>query len=123
MNDDYELELSFSAPVEKLFQAVATEEGVRGWWTRFAEMDSRVGGRFHAAFPPAEFYATFTIGELTPPSLVLWECTDSRHPQSMGFHNLQDWIGTKIRFRCEADGDGSKLHFAHIGLGPLECAE
>jgi uncharacterized protein YndB with AHSA1/START domain len=40
-----------AAPQERVYEALTTTEGIRSWWTRDADLDSRIGGtgtfRFH----------------------------------------------------------------------------
>ncbi|MCF6137498.1 SRPBCC family protein [Pseudalkalibacillus berkeleyi] len=47
----------------------------------------------------------------------------SKHPESSGFDNLEDWVGTTIQFHIEPLIEGEcKLHFTHKGLTQaLEC--
>jgi uncharacterized protein YndB with AHSA1/START domain len=121
--DDLEIDLTFRAPAARVYEAIATESGVRGWWTELCEMDARVGGAASFRFPRTGFFAAVEIAALRPPSFVEWRCIDSQHPAAHGFADLKDWIGTTIRFAIEPlDAERSRLHFAHVGLGPLECA-
>src|SRR5262249_51239177 len=39
-----------NAAPEKVFTAIATQEGMRGWWTRDATLDSKVGGKAEFGF-------------------------------------------------------------------------
>ncbi len=34
---DFELHLQFAVPSERLFTALATLDGTKGWWTKFSE--------------------------------------------------------------------------------------
>jgi uncharacterized protein YndB with AHSA1/START domain len=36
--------IKIQASPEQVYQALATAEGIRNWWTRDAVLDSRVGG-------------------------------------------------------------------------------
>lgn len=124
LGPDFRMVLDFNASAEKLYDQVATQQGVRNWWTEVCEMDARVGGTASFRFPKADFYAVVRITGLEPHTLVEWECVDSKHPENSGYADLKDWIGTRIRFKIEAkDAGGSRLTFTHVGLAPLECAE
>ncbi len=121
---DFKLDLTYDAPPGELYRALATEQGVRGWWTRLCELDEEEGGEGSFRFPDADFYARMRVARLEPPRLVEWDCLDSKHPEDSGFVDLHDWIGTTLRFEIEGAGDGgSRLRFTHVGLVPLECAE
>jgi len=121
--DDLEINLELRAPSMRVYEAVATQEGVRRWWTELCEMDGRVGGRASFRFPRNGFYALVEITALEPGVRVEWRCIDSQHPAEHGFADLKDWIGTTIRFAVSPiDNERSRLRFAHVGLGPLECA-
>ena len=48
---------------------------------------------------------------------------DSRHDERMGYSDLADWIGTRIRFEVEDLGNGkSRLDFTRFDLNQLECS-
>jgi len=123
-NPDFQLHVDLPTDVETLYHQFATADGIRNWWTQTCSMDQREGGKARFDFPGADFFAEVVITKLDPPQRVAWKVTDSKHPQSKGWEDLRDWIGTEIHFECEAKPDGSStLHFAHKGLLPLECAE
>jgi uncharacterized protein YndB with AHSA1/START domain len=120
--DDFRLAYEFAAPVEKVYRQFATQAGVRNWWTIYCEMDERVGGRASFRFPSSDFYAVATIARLDPGRAVEWEVTDSKHPATSGFVDLNDWVGTRIAFEMEAIGpERTALRFAHRGLALKEC--
>ena len=119
---DFSMTLTFGVPASRLYRQFSTASGIRNWWTLTCELDEHVGGRGAFQFPKAGFYATVRIDKLEPDRCVEWFCTDSQHPESSGFDNLRDWIGTRLRFDIEPLGsDKSRLVFTHAGLAPLEC--
>lgn len=123
-DEDFRLELELPVDRETLYAQFATEAGIRNWWTEACSMDERVGGKARFDFPGAGFFAEVAIRQLDPPRVVAWEVTDSRHPESQGWQNLRDWIGTELRFEIEEAPEGTtRLHFTHKGLLPLECGE
>lgn len=123
--DDFEVVIEFDASPEVLYQAIASRDGPRRWWTRFAETREKVGEISDFQFPGAGFFAKMKIVALEPPMLVEWECVDSRHPEESGWSDLTDWVGTSVRFEISPrEAGGSTLHFTHVGLTPrLECYE
>jgi uncharacterized protein YndB with AHSA1/START domain len=116
------MKLEYAAPATKLYEQFATEQGVKNWWTVFCEMQPRAGGTASFRFPSSGFHAVVKILKLDAPNCVEWEVTDSKHPESSGFVDLNDWIGTRIRFDlCELPGGRSRLNFTHAGLKLKEC--
>ncbi len=119
---DFELQLQFAATSERVFAAVATIEGTKGWWTKFSEGSEEIGGRSSYRFPGAGFFAEMRTVRRDFPRLLEWDCVDSRHDPSTGYSDLTDWIGTRIRFEVQDLGNGeSRLDFIHSGLNELEC--
>ena len=119
---DFELYLRFAVPGERLFAALTTQEGVKGWWTRFCEGSEGVGGQSSFHFPGSGFFAVVKILRRDPPRTLEWECVDSLHNADTGYADLRDWIGTRIRFEIRDSGDGeSQLDFTHFRLNQLEC--
>src|SRR5689334_4764070 len=47
-----------NAPVEEVYRAVATADGVRQWWTRDVSGDAQVGGKLVFGFPSPDRGAT-----------------------------------------------------------------
>ncbi|MBY6036611.1 SRPBCC domain-containing protein [Fictibacillus nanhaiensis] len=125
MSNDVQYKLTLPVSAEKVYKAVATEEGVRDWWTKFADVGTKVGDLAEFRFPHAGFYAEAKIQSLIPNKLVEWNVIDSMHPEQTGFLNLRDWVGTTIKFEIESKAEEeSVLHFTHIGLSEkLECFE
>lgn len=125
MPNHFHRKLTLPVIAEKVYDAVATEEGVRDWWTVFTKLENEVGGLAEFRFPKAGFYVKAEITELVPNKLVEWKIVDSLHPESSGFQNLRDWEGTTIRFDIQPLSEKETvLQFTHIGLNEeLECFE
>lgn len=117
------MKLSLPVPVEKIYEAVSTQEGVRKWWTQFATVGNKIGSIAEFGFPKAGFYVRAEIQTLQSNQVVEWNVIDSMHPEASGFSNLRDWEGTIIRFEMEkVSVEDSVLNFTHIGLSEeLEC--
>lgn len=94
-------------PVEQVYRAITTAEGVRSWWTRDADLGESVGGmgvfRF-GAYGEGEHATRASIEELTPPTRVAWKTISSFRPE---------WSGTSIRFDLREEGRSTALLFAH----------
>ena len=120
---DFELHLQYAVPSsERVFSALATTDGAKGWWTRFGEVSESIGGQSSFHFPGDGFFAAMKILRREAPRLLEWECVDSKHNESAGYTDLRDWIDTRIRFEIAALGNGkSRLDFTHFRLNELEC--
>jgi uncharacterized protein YndB with AHSA1/START domain len=123
MSKDFQYTLRLPASAKNVYEAVFTEDGVRKWWTRFADVGQETGSIAEFRFPKDGFYVKAEIQSLVPSKLVAWRVIDSMHPEKSGFSNLRDWEGTLIRFEIEHVSENeSVLHFTHQGLTEeLEC--
>lgn len=121
--NDYRTTIDLEADAGTVYRAVATCEGISGWWTQFTTFDDREGSEALMRFPSAGFHARMRVDELKPSERVVWTCIDARHPPGVS-SQPDDWIGTRISFDIQSEGKGrSKLTFTHHGLRPLECAD
>jgi uncharacterized protein YndB with AHSA1/START domain len=92
---------------DRAYQAVATAEGIRNWWTRDTNLDSQVGGTAEFGFYGHRFVIRSTVDSLTPSKHVGWTNISSTHG---GFD------GTTITFDLCPDGSDTVLSFAHRGF-------
>jgi uncharacterized protein YndB with AHSA1/START domain len=112
---DYRREITVNAPVERLFDAIATRDGVRGWWTPLVSGSSDRGGTLRLEFEGMDEHIDLSVVVSRRPTEVEWSVVEHT--------SLDEWAGTKIRFEVSPAGDdGSRLAFQHVGLSPkLEC--
>ncbi len=94
-----------NAPIEEVYEAIATREGVSQWWTTTVEGDAHVGGELAFFFGGPDRAATMEVVESTPPSRVLWRCVQGP----------DEWVGTTVSFDLRANGDETVVLFAHAG--------
>lgn len=121
---NFELHLTFGVPADRLFAAIATEDGTKKWWTLSSKVSENIGGQSAFYFTSAGFHAVMKTLQRKSPRLLEWECIDSKHSEDTGHTNLHDWEGTRIRFEIRDLGDGrSQLDFTHTKLPQLECYE
>jgi uncharacterized protein YndB with AHSA1/START domain len=95
------------ASPERVYQELTTSEGVRNWWTRDADVDSKVGGTGEFRFRQGKSVTKVRVDELEPSVRVGWTVISSYHPE---------WIGTTITFDLRAEENGAALSFAHRGF-------
>ncbi|HKT31002.1 MAG TPA: SRPBCC domain-containing protein [Gammaproteobacteria bacterium] len=92
---------------EKAYQAIAAVEGVRNWWTRDADLDTRLGGRGEFRFANGKRVTKVEIEELKPSTRVAWKVLSAPIPT---------WAKTIIEFELNAEDGGTALRFAHRGF-------
>jgi uncharacterized protein YndB with AHSA1/START domain len=89
------------APVEKIYNAITTQEGLASWWTTDTIAKPEVG--FLNIFVFGKFRNEMKVTELVHNKKVAWECTQS----------IQEWIGTYISFELEEKDNHTLLRFVH----------
>ncbi len=94
--------LVIKAPVEKVYQAILTTEGLRGWWTDDAHAEEKVGGIAEFNFDEA-YHNEMRITKLKKNKLIEWECIEGD----------REWIGTYFRFEFESRNKDTILRFTH----------
>ena len=95
--------VGITAPKEQVYEALATVEGLSGWWTRDTAGDSAVGGKLEFFFGQAEPGGVMEVTELVPGQRVAWRCVQGP----------DDWVGTVLTFDlAESDGE-TVLLFTH----------
>jgi uncharacterized protein YndB with AHSA1/START domain len=113
------IEIGLAAPPAQVYEAIATADGVRAWWTdgTFAE---EVGGVGRLEFGAG--WTELRVEKLVPGREVEWSCVGQRIEH---FDPTDEWVGTKIRFGLTPldGGRGTHLDFTHEGLAGLGCEE
>ncbi|HKW44304.1 MAG TPA: SRPBCC domain-containing protein [Candidatus Eremiobacteraceae bacterium] len=114
---DYSREMPLEVSRERAFEAIATIDGLRKWWTK-ATGSASVGGEIRFIFYEDES-VTMRVDESTRPSRVSWTCVGQCHD---GAQN-GEWVGTSVTFDLiERSPEACTLRFRHSGLTPkLEC--
>jgi uncharacterized protein YndB with AHSA1/START domain len=112
---DYAAHLTIQAPAEAVYAALATIDGIQGWWTGTTSGSAEPGGEIRVEFAGFDIYKVLAV-EAARPAAVRWAVADCK---------LADWIGTTISFDLSPAGpDATELRFVHRGLQPaLECFE
>jgi uncharacterized protein YndB with AHSA1/START domain len=87
-----------------VFRAVATIEGLAGWWTTDTRGSSRIGDIIEFRFGTRGRMDAKVL-ELEPQKRVLWQIVDGP----------KEWIGTKISFDLKREGDCTGVLFKHQG--------
>ena len=92
---------------DRVYQALATRDGLADWWTHDTEGDSKVGGAL--AFRFADSHGVemgrfdMKVLDLQPARRVQWQVTDGP----------DEWIGTRISFDLRQEDDHVIVLFKH----------
>src|SRR5262245_7618836 len=95
------------APIETVYQALATPEGVGAWWTKQTSGSDEVGGSITTAFSTetGEHLGGFTLQneELVAPTRVAWRVVDGP----------EEWVQTLISFDLKQEDGYTIVNFTH----------
>jgi uncharacterized protein YndB with AHSA1/START domain len=93
----------------KVFDALATLDGLSHWWIIGTTGDPAIGGTIH--FDPAGGGFDMRVLESRPGEVVRWKCTGGP----------QEWIGTELTFHLRQEKDQTVVLFTHAGWrDPME---
>jgi uncharacterized protein YndB with AHSA1/START domain len=100
------LRVPVDAEPKVVYDALATTEGVNGWWSNHTDGPAGVGSTMKVAFPDAPITFDFEVVEEAAPERVAWRC----------LAGPPEWADTTITFTVETDNEGnSSVLFAHDG--------
>jgi uncharacterized protein YndB with AHSA1/START domain len=96
------------APLGKAMQALMTEAGYRGWWSKDCQISEKVGGEAKLKFNKGGTIVTmkYRIDSIDPKGSVKWTCID---------HDLSDWVGTSLNWSVVPSGEGVEVMLDHAG--------
>jgi uncharacterized protein YndB with AHSA1/START domain len=111
-------ELDIEAQPERIVDALDSERGIAGWWTRDVTFAGGAGSTMTLGFPVAPRPFELRVDEVSE-QRVRWSSIGEFPPH---------WQGTDVAWtlRPSADGNWTTVHFAHDGWasdeGPLPNA-
>jgi uncharacterized protein YndB with AHSA1/START domain len=91
--------VGINAPAAAVYDAIATTEGLCGWWTRDVRGESALGSSIAFHFGNEEPGALMDVTALDPARTVAWSC--SAGPS--------EWVGTEVRFDLKPGVDGETV--------------
>jgi uncharacterized protein YndB with AHSA1/START domain len=95
--------IEIDAPVDVVYLAITTQEGLAGWWTTSAVAKPVEGSISEFTFNSGAFNK-MKVAKLLNSKKVMWECVDG----------AEAWIGTKITFDLEEKKGQTILRFMHF---------
>lgn len=101
--------LEIKASADKVYSAVATQEGITGWWSKDCTVGEKEGDKSLLKFDKQGTIVEmgFVTKTLIPVKKVVWECVENANPA---------WLGTEIITEVLEKGDGSSVTFSHAGF-------
>jgi uncharacterized protein YndB with AHSA1/START domain len=102
---DLKHQIDIEASPDQVYAALATSEGLAGWWTADAHAEETIGGKAEFGFNKRAAVYRMTISELDPGKQVVWSCQGDN----------PEWAGTKLTWTITPEGAGSVLRFTHGG--------
>lgn len=105
------LRVPVAADRASIFDAVATSDGVRGWWSNHVQGPSGPNSTMSVAVPDAPMTFDFRVVEHSPSARVAWRC----------LAGPPEWIDTNVSFEIQDDDDGTtSVLFTHGGWDKTE---
>jgi len=96
--------VAISAPLGRVYEAVATTEGISAWWTRDGVRgESSEGSKLQFFFGQPEPAAVMEVARLDPDGHVVWNCLEG----------ADEWVGTKLTFDLTHQHDETVVLFTH----------
>lgn len=95
--------LNIASPAARVFQAIASREGLANWWTSTTAGVSAPGETLTFRFN--DHVIQMRVTDLAQDRRVVWECTQSD----------PDWVGTQLTFDLTEEQGQTTLRFGHHG--------
>lgn len=102
---DLHHQILVEATPQKVYDAIATQLGLRSWWTADADVEERESGEAVFGFNKRAVVFRMKIDKLSPSNGVHWSCT-GEHPE---------WAGTKLEWVIEPGNEGTAVKLFHRG--------
>jgi TfoX/Sxy family transcriptional regulator of competence genes/uncharacterized protein YndB with AHSA1/START domain len=101
----------FKANANRVFEALSTLKGLRGWWTTLVKGSTKKGGVIRFEFEGLKEHILMRVEKTKKSKWVEWNCLE--HTE------LDEWNGTRVIFDLQENESGlCELQFEHVGLVP-----
>ena len=116
-DDGLAVEAVADVPVDEVFAALTSLDGLAAWWIPDVSGSPLAGGELTFRFD--DEHVTMVVEHVAAPSLVVWRCTEAT--------KTPEWVGTSVWFDLrprDASGSSTLIRFRHVGLIPsFDCYE
>lgn len=100
--------VGIKAPLEPVYAALSTVEGIASWWTRDTTGTSELGNTIHVRFCTIDGREQgsmdMAVVALDPNQRVHWRFTAGP----------AEWLDTEVVFELKQEGDFTIVHFSHL---------
>jgi uncharacterized protein YndB with AHSA1/START domain len=100
---DIQHRIGITAPAERVYEALATKEGLTEWWTTDVRGEDAEGGELQFFFGRPEPGAVMKVTQLVPDRQVGWHCV----------RGAEEWVGSDLSFDLASEGDETVVVFTH----------
>ena len=106
---DIKHQLQLNATTQQVYEAIATQQGIEGWWSQVCHIPSNVGELSFMKFVKEDKVVGmyFRIDELQADKKIAWTCVQNSNPA---------WANSKLTFEIEKTVDGCSLVFIHYNF-------
>ena len=105
----YVRQLTIHAAPQRVFDAVATLDGRRRWWTTIVTGSAASGGTLRFGFAGLDEQIVMRVDEARPLTAVAWSCVAHKRDD--------EWTGSTVRFGLADSGpQPCELNFCHTGI-------
>ena len=92
-----------TAPRHRVYEAFATTDGLRDFWTRDVKGESAIGSNLEFFFGTPEPSAVMEVVDLVPDTRVAWRCVQGP----------DEWVGTNLTFELSSLDEETVVLFTH----------
>ncbi|WP_280441302.1 SRPBCC family protein [Nocardia brasiliensis] len=98
--------VGIESPLDDVYTALTTIDGLANWWTTNTHGDENAGGVIRFRFgPEGKEGFDMKVTDLQPAERVLWEVVGGP----------EEWMGTEVSFALKREGDYAIVLFRHQG--------
>ena len=95
--------VGIAATADRVYDALATIEGLSHWWVTGTTGNARLGGVIHVSADGGGFQ--MQVADFAVHRFVHWKCIGGP----------REWIGTEVRFTLDARPEQTMVMFTHTG--------
>jgi uncharacterized protein YndB with AHSA1/START domain len=112
----YARKLTIQVARERVFDAIATLDGLRRWWTTIVTGSAAPGGTLRFGFAGLDEQIVMRVDVVRPLSVITWSCV--AHTRN------DEWTASTVRFGLADRGpQACELNFHHTGISRELVAE
>ena len=100
--------IRIQAPLHRAMEALTTQSGYRGWWSKDCSIPGEVGGEVNLKFNKGGTIVAmkYRIDAIDPKGSVNWTCIG---------HDMPAWIGTSLNWSVIPSDSGVEVRLDHAG--------